>query len=169
MFFHDAAIAKANVRRGVSLAWSKYNYEHAWCPYHILRHEGMAVLVVMACYTLLWYLLCFPWIRWFPLLAVSPWVIYKIPLLPRWKIGVHLAGWIPLDVQDSDDSDEVESDSGNENGATDEKNNSSDVDWWLLLAVGFCDVVCIGGSWFSQRLSICLTNAWSTRSASMIH
>ena len=41
---------------------------------------------------------------------------------------MHLAGWIPLDVQDSDDSDEVESDSGNENGATDEKNNSSDVD-----------------------------------------
>lgn len=47
--FQDTAIAKANVRRGVSLAWSKYGYDKAWCPYDILRHEGMAVLVYMAC------------------------------------------------------------------------------------------------------------------------
>ena len=70
--FQDTAIAKANVRRGVSLAWSKYDYDKAWCPYDILRHEGMAMLVYMACLSLLCALLSFPWIRWFPLSAASP-------------------------------------------------------------------------------------------------
>ena len=77
-----------------------------------------------------------------------------ISLSPRWKIGVHLAGWVPLD---DSDSDEVSPDGGNVSGATDEQNSSSDVEWWLLLAVGFCDLVSIGGSWFSQQLSICST------------
>ena len=48
-----------------------------------------------------------------------------ISLSPRWKIGVHLAGWVPLD---DSDSDEVSPDGGNVSGATDEQNSSSDVE-----------------------------------------